>query len=186
VKELLPVIVPAIIAASAVVLGWFVVSALTRRREDRTKRLQLTIEQAEKQVSEFYSPLIFSIERLDAIFRAKEEMVEARPAQKGAIDEVAYTEYFLPTHQEIATLLKTKIHLLEGKVAPPSLLKYIDHFTSENLAWRLKRQNIDVWAQVKPFPSELFDKLQEDQALVYERYQNALRELRHGLVRAPR
>ena len=129
---------PAIIAAVAVVIGWVVVSSLTRRREARTRRPQLTIEQAEKQVSEFYSPLIFSIERLDSIYRMKNEMVRSRPSDEGVIEEVAYSKYFLPTHQDIATILKTKIHLLEGHDAPPSLIKYIDHFTSENLALRLK------------------------------------------------
>ncbi len=151
-------IVPALIAAFVAGLGWFVASWLTSRREDRTKRLQLRIEQAEKQVSEFYSPLIFSIERLDAIYRIKQEMVAACPDKKGPIEEVAYAEYFFPTHQEIATILKTKIHLLEGNAAPPSLLHYIEHFTSENLARRLKRDDIDVWSQVKRFPSDFFDQ----------------------------
>jgi hypothetical protein len=175
-------IVAALIAAFVAGLGWFVASWLTSRREDRTKRLQLTIEQAEKQVSEFYSPLIFSIERLDAIYRIKNDMVVACPDKKGPIEEVAYAEYFLPTHQEIATILKTRIHLLEGSAVPLSLIDYIDHFTSENLAWRLRRDGIDVWSEVRRFPSDFFEQLQEDRTLVYTRYQNALQELRHGLV----
>jgi hypothetical protein len=178
-------LVPALIAAFVAGLGWFVASWLASRREDRTKRLQLTIEQAEKQVSEFYSPLIFLIERLDATYRAKQGMLAACPDKKGPIEEVAYTEHFLPTHQEIATILKTKIRLLEGSEIPPPLLNYIDHFTSENIAWRLKRDGIDVWSQVKRFPSEFFDQLQQDRALVYTRYQNALQELR-GVAAAER
>jgi hypothetical protein len=38
------------------------------------------------------------------------------------------------------------------------------------------------WSQVKPFPSEFFGQLQQDRALVYTRYQNPLKELRHGLL----
>jgi hypothetical protein len=86
----------------------------------------------------------------------------------------------LPTHNEISTLLKTKIYLLEGAAIPPSLLKYIDHFTSENLARSLEQHGINVWRQVKEFPSILFDHLRQDQKLVYHRYQEALRELRHN------
>jgi positive regulator of sigma E activity len=173
-------IISALIAAAVVVSGWFVASELARRREDRTKRLQLTIEQAEKQVTEFYSPLVFLIKRLDAIYRIKTGMIDAVPAKNALIEEVAYKDYFLPTHQEISTILKTKIHLLEGSVIPSSLLAYIEHFTSENLALRLMQENIDVWSQVRRFPSEFFDQLQKDQALVYERYERALRELQHG------
>lgn len=174
-------IFPALIAAIVAGLGWFVGAWLTRRREDRTKRLQLTIEHSEKQVSEFYSPLIFSIQRLDSIHRKTGKMKKARPEKIDEIDKLAYFDYFLPTHQEIATILKTKIHLLEGEGAPPSLIKYIDHFTSENLARRLMDENIDVWSQVTPFPSEFFDELQRHQALIYTRYQEALQELRQGL-----
>lgn len=175
-------IIPALVAAVVAGLGWFVGASLTRRREDRTRRLQLTIEQAEKQVSDFYSPLIFLIEQLDAIYRIKDAMVKACPNKKNQIDDIAYAEHFLPTHREIATLLKTKIHLLEGRAVPPSLLDYIYHFTSENIARQLKRDGIDVWSQVTTFPSEFFDHLQHDRTLVYMRYQSALAELRHNLV----
>ena len=175
-------ILAALIAAAVAVFGWFIVSGLTRRREDRTKRLELTIQQSEKQTSEFYSPLVFLILRLDAIYRVKKRIVEAQPDIEGKISEVLYREYFLPTHEEIAALLKTKIHLLEGSDIPESLLGYVRHFTSENLAWRLARDDVHVWRQVEGFPSEFFDELRKDQQLVYDRYERSVRELRHGVL----
>jgi hypothetical protein len=105
--------------------------------------------------------------------------------KKGIIEEVAYAEYFLPTHQEIAMILKTKIHLIEGGEVPEQLLEYIDHFTSENLANRLKQNDIDVWSEVKPFPEEFFEHLRQDRKLVFARYQEALQELRSGLLSIP-
>jgi hypothetical protein len=174
----LSILVPALMVA----VGWFVAAWLTRRREDRTKRLQITIEQAEKQVNDFYSPMIFLIEQLDAIHNAKSEMVEAQPDNQEIIERVAYSEHFLPTHQEIANLLKTKIHLLEAREVPSSVLDYINHFTSENIARSVEKDGIDVWAQVKEFPSDLFDDLQRDRELVYRRYQDALHELRSPTI----
>jgi hypothetical protein len=174
-------ILAALIAALVAVFGWFAVSWLTSRREDRTKRLELTIEQAEKQISEFYAPLMYLILRLDAIYRTKLRIEDGKPDSIAKLSEVAYKEYFYPTHLEIAELLKTKIHLLEGSTVPDPLLAYIRHVTSESIAWRLSEDNIHVWERVEGFPSIFFDELQKDRQVVYERYENALRELRHGL-----
>jgi hypothetical protein len=182
----LATILAALIAALVAVGGWFAVSWLTTRREDRTRRLALTIQQAEKQISEFYAPLLFLLLRLDTIYRTKMKIENGKPNSVPKLDEVGYKEYFLPTHNEIAELLKNKIYLLEGSTVPASLLAYVSHFTSENLAWRLAAENIHVWERVEGFPSEFFDELQKDRALVYERYESALRELRHGVFGAHR
>jgi hypothetical protein len=77
--------------------------------------------------------------------------------------------------------LKTKIHLLEGGAIPPSLLTYIAHFTSENLAWRLNRENIQIWNFITGFPKEFPNELKQHQELVYKRYEDAVQELRHGV-----
>ena len=47
-------VVAAITAISALLVA-IITQFLARRREDRTKRIQLTIEQAEKQLNEFYT-----------------------------------------------------------------------------------------------------------------------------------
>ena len=148
----------------------------------RTRRLQLTIQQAEKQISDFYAPLVFLLLRLDSIYETKMKIEDGKPNSVPKLDEVAYKEYFLPTHNEIAELLKTKIHLLEGSVIPESLLAYVRHFTSENIAWRLAAENIHVWERVEGFPSEFFEELKKDREIVYKRYESALRELRHGVL----
>jgi biopolymer transport protein ExbB/TolQ len=49
----------------------FATQYLLRWREDRTKRIQLTIEHAEKQLSEFYSPLLALVEQLAETARAR-------------------------------------------------------------------------------------------------------------------
>jgi hypothetical protein len=76
--------------------------------------------------------------------------------------------------------MKTKIHLLEGGVIPSSLLTYIDHFTSEDLSWRLNRENMQVWNIIEGFPEEFPNELKQHQELVYKRYEDAVQELRHG------
>jgi hypothetical protein len=167
-------VLAALIAAIVAVTGWFIGHQLTTRRDDRTKRLQLTIAQSEKQISEFYAPLVFLLGQLDTIVSVRDQIDKD-------LGEIMYNEYFLPIHTEIIAILKTKIHLLEGGAIPPSLLTYIAHFTSENLAWRLNRENIQIWNFITGFPKEFPNELKQHQELVYKRYEDAVQELRHGV-----
>jgi hypothetical protein len=99
------------------------------------------------------------------------------------LGEITYREYFLPIHKEIIEILKTKIHLLEGGVIPPSLRTYIAHFTSENLAWRLAQEKVEIWDFITGFPENFPGELKEHQELVYKRYEDVVQELRHGAFR---
>jgi hypothetical protein len=175
-------VLAALIAAIVAVTGWFIGHQLTTRRDDRTKRLELSIAHSEKQISEFYAPLAFLLEQLDTIVGVKERIEKGKRAEGvGGLGEITYKEYFLPIHKEIIAILKTKIHLLEGGVIPPSLLTYIAHFTSENLAWRLAQEKVEIWDFIIGFPAEFREQLKEHQGLVYRRYEDAVQELRHGI-----
>jgi hypothetical protein len=108
----------ALLAALMAVTGWFIGSQLTTRREDRTKRLELTIAQCEKQIGEFYAPLVGLLEQLDTIVNVKDNILGQKAEGVEGLDEITYADYFLPIHKEIISILKTKIHLLEGGVIP--------------------------------------------------------------------
>jgi hypothetical protein len=99
-------VIAASIAAVVAILGWFIGSYLIARREDRTKRLQLTMEDSEKQIGEFYAPLLGLLEQLDATFRVKERMISQEPDNADTISKITYKEYFLPLHREIGEILK--------------------------------------------------------------------------------
>ena len=64
-------IVAALVAAAVAMIGWFVGHLLVSLREDRTRRLQLTIEHAERQIGEFYAPLLGLLEQLDTVFASR-------------------------------------------------------------------------------------------------------------------
>jgi hypothetical protein len=175
-------LITALIAASALASGWFVVHRLATRREDRSKRLQLTIDHSEKQIGEFYAPLIYRLAQLDTLEKFKAKIPES---QRNAVSEIMYKEYFHPIHEGILSILTTKIHLLEGATIPDNLLtdnllKYYQHFTSENLAWRVfSKENIQIWGAVTGFPEEFSAELKKHQQVVYQRYEDALQQLRH-------
>jgi hypothetical protein len=171
----------AVIAAMVAVSGWFIGNLLVSRREDRTKRLALTIEHAERQIGEFYAPILGLIEQLDTVFSVKEQMVKEEPHNTKIIETVAYKEYFLPLHLEILEILKHKIHLLEGLVIPESINKYFHHFTSENMYWRLtQEEKINTSVEVTKFPSEFYDDIGSGLKFVYRRHEELVQELRHS------
>jgi hypothetical protein len=174
-------VIAAFIAAVVAVSGWFVGSYLIGRRDDRTKRLQLTMEHSEKQIGEFYAPLLGLLEQLDATYVVKERMIKKEPDNAEIISKIAYKEYFLPLHREIGEILKHKIHLLEGNFIPESVREYFDHFTSENIYWRLtEEEKIKSSVEVKDFPNQFYDDIKANLSNVIERYENAVQELRHG------
>ena len=170
-------VIAAVIGGLVAAVGWFVAHELTTRREDRTERLQLSIAQSEKQIGEFYAPLIYLLEQLDMLAKIGDGLPEAK---RSAIAKVMYEEYFLPTHEQIISILKSKIHLLEGAELPPNLRRYFRHYVSENLAWRASKEELDLWGVVEGFPEHFPAELKRHQERVYQRYEDALRELHHG------
>ena len=133
------------------------------------------------QISELYAPLVFLLEQLHTIVTVKEN-IERRNNAEG-LGAIAYHDYFLPIHEEIISILKTKIHLLEGGDIPPSVKDYIAHFMSERLAWRWaeeKKEGVQIWDSITGFPTGFLDQLKKERELAYRRYKDAVRELRHG------
>jgi hypothetical protein len=174
-------IIAALIAAVVAVTGWFIGSYLIELREDRTRRLQLTIDHSEKQISEFYAPLLGLLEQLDTTYNIKEDMVKQEPEHRDLVERIVYKEYFFPIHQEIGEILKHKIHLLEGNTIPESERGYFKHFTSENIYWRLKDEpQIVSSVKASDFPEDFSEDMQHDLAVPIKRYDDAIQELRHG------
>src|ERR1700737_2533239 len=104
----LSVIVAGFVTAS----GWLVNNFLTKQREDRTKRLQIGMESAKRQITEFYAPLQSLLTRLAAVAGTWAEIVKKDEKTWESGDKIAYTQYFTPIHDEIISILKTKLYLL--------------------------------------------------------------------------
>jgi hypothetical protein len=168
-------IIAALVAAFVAIVGWFVGHLLVSLREDRTRRLELTIDHAERQIGQFYAPLLGLLEQLDTVFRVKEAMVRQEPQHQKIVERITYTEYFLPLHQEIRGILKLKIHLFEGVQIPDSFIRYIHHFTSESIYWRLtEEEKIETSVTVSEFPSRFYDDLKKDLDFVLARYERSM------------
>src|SRR5262249_9743725 len=75
-------ITTAAIAALVGGLGWIVAYVLNGFRDDRTKRLQLTIEHTSTQIREFYAPLVALTDQLDTTVSVKTAAVEGKSQEE--------------------------------------------------------------------------------------------------------
>src|ERR1700722_9900351 len=88
----------AAVAAIIGAVGWIVAYVLNGRREERTRRLQLTIKHAS-----------------DATVAVRLAAIEGKPSdEEYALSGLIYSKSFLPIHEEINAILKSKIQLQEG------------------------------------------------------------------------
>jgi hypothetical protein len=171
----------AVFGAVTAAVGWFAGYVLTGWREDRTKRLQLEIERASTQIKEFYAPLMALTDQLDTTVDAV--LVRAAKGKEGAdyhkLAGLVYDRFFLPIHEEINAILKSKVHLHEGAIPPPSFRDYFAHYAAEKAYWKLSELGEDVSRMEIPgYPETFYRDVRSGYADVVNRYERALEELR--------
>jgi hypothetical protein len=171
----------AAIAAIVGGFGWIAAYILNSRRDDRTKRIELTIEQTSTQLREFYAPLVALTEQLGANVVVKETTVVGKKIdEEREISESFYHDYFLPIHEEINQILKSKVHLIEGYSIPDSFNLYFKHFSTEKVYWDLieKKKNVSN-IKVPPYPDAFYYDVRRGHNAVFQRYEASVRELQH-------
>lgn len=171
------------IAVTALVggVGWIAAYVLNGLRDDRTKRVQLTIDHASTQIREFYAPLVALTDQLNTLAEIKDEVVKGKTQEiSNDLAGTFYNKFFLPIHEEINAILKTKVHLLEGASTPLSFGRYFEHYASEKAYWQLAQAGKEVaQMRVSKYPSEFYWDVRRGYQTVQERYEEGLKELRH-------
>jgi hypothetical protein len=67
----LAILVPAVVA----IIGWYATYAYTKKREDRTRRLDLRIKLREQQIEELYGPLLSLIDQIFNVWRVRKTIL---------------------------------------------------------------------------------------------------------------
>ena len=170
----------AVLTTAGAVVGWAMAYILTGWREDRTKRLQIELDHASTQMKEFYAPLVALTAQLDTTASIKDFVNTGMTlADEYELAELMYSSFFLPLHEEINEILKTKVHLLEGRATPQSFEDYFEHFTTEKAYWTLKKAGKNVSNMTVPnYPPSFYHDVRKDYASVAARYEDNLQELR--------
>ena len=132
----------ALLTALVTVIGWYVTYAYTKRREDRTRRIELRLRYLQRQIEELYGPLYSLILQIFNVWEVRERLVGADGTRlatehRDRVEKYLWEEYFFPLHKEIRDLLRTKLYLLDGHEIPPSFEQYLQHSTQEACQIRL-------------------------------------------------
>lgn len=178
-----PVLTSALIAATVTIIGWFSTYLITKQREDRTRRIELLLKYHQRQIEELYGPLVSLIEQVFNVWDVRKNILSHggySPRNTERIRQFFWGQYFHPLHQEIRSLLRTKLYLLEGGRIPPSFLKYLQHSTQEESQHR-------IWDELKldtsktppkEFPQGFYEDIKGSLERLMNEYQGGLDYLR--------
>ena len=152
-----------------------------RKKEDRTKRLQIKMEYISKQIEEFYGPLYSLIQQIKN-YRAVKKIISSPglpPHDEHRLVIFFREEYVAPLNKEISELIKTKFHLIEGKELPDSFETYLLHASQLSAQIRLwKELKMDTQsAKGTPAPPEFEADVKNTLTQLMKRYDNLLKEL---------
>jgi hypothetical protein len=183
-------IVVALISAIVTAAGWLVVNFLAARRADKTRRLELMLQHHERQIEEFYGPIMILIQRVWNIWRIREEIFEkmspednARPLDeiKRDITRFVYENYFSTIHKEIAEIIKEKAYLIDGAILPQSFNDYLAHSIMQEIQNRLWYEKSMSTQSVpeKKWPYEFPKDIERGFNSSMNSYQNVIETLAH-------
>jgi len=134
-------IVTAGIAAIVTIVGWNVSHYLAKRREDRTRRIESSVNRLERQIEEFHGPLLSLIEQIFNVWRVRKKIFDnVDNESKEKIDEFVWREYFLPLHVEIRDLIKVKFYLVDDREVASTIKEYLEHSTQELFQTRISNE----------------------------------------------
>ena len=143
-----PVLVVAIIATSATLLGWLVTHILTVYRDRHHQRLAASLKYAERQLEELYGPLAFLILEGQRTFKDLMEVL-GRDYVFDENDFISEEDLkiwlfwvendFFPRNEKIQQLIIAKTPLIHGDKMPQSFLRFLEHHNSwkiDHLRWQ--------------------------------------------------
>ena len=132
----------AIIGAFVTALGWLVTNILERKRTDRKRTIEAKASYIQKQVEELYGPLFNLSMQIVIVNHVKHGLLQnidkdSSDRDNGAIEELFANEYFLPLHEEVRIILKSKLHLVEGNKLPDTFYTYLRSSIQEKIQHEL-------------------------------------------------
>jgi hypothetical protein len=177
------------VSATAVVTiaGWNISHILAKRREDHTRRLEATQKHIERQIEEFYGPLLNLIEQVFNVWAVREKIIQQNgsstlpPGKNKQNNEIRYyvqENYFFPLHEKIRELLTEKLYLTDGGHIPESFRAYLEHSTQQIVQKALEKElNLDMRnVPILPWPDSFYQDVKATLESLMERYDQCIQD----------
>ncbi len=186
-------ILAATIAALVAIGGWNVSHYLQMRREDRTRRLEAVLLRTQRQIDEFYGPILNLIEQIFNVWTVRENILfpDGRPdslengsLQNQKVPAFFQEAYFFPLHEMIRNILMSKLHLVEGLRVPESFEQYLEHSTQQLVQHRLWKELEVPTDHIPgiPWPDRFSKDVKKSLSILMKRYDDCLHDLHGGGV----
>jgi len=183
-QSILP-LAPALIAAFVAILVWYLTYTSTQKREDRTRRQTTALEYRQRQIAEFYGPLLSFLEQIHNFWGVRQSLFKAGNGKlseenRRKIDRYFWATHFRPLHIVIRELLRTKLYLLEDARTPTSFATYIQHSVQEEAQQDLWNEwSIDTsFLEGTPYPREFHEDVKTTLKKLGSQYRGELASLR--------
>lgn len=152
---------------------------IAKLSQDRTRKLESIMRHYERQIEEFYGPLFNMVHQVFVANHIQWDILNAQDKDdrhKMSTDQIDNIQhyyqatYFRPLHDDIRSIIRTKLYLIEGSEMPLSFYKYLKHAAQE-------RDQIALWENNKidssflpgePWPQDFYDDIKSG-------FENAMR-----------
>lgn len=154
-------------------------SAQALRNDLAKQRFAARIQRLERQLSEFYWPTYLRLQKDNAVWRRLLDKNLAPDDPLSKIGTKIETDFVLPNHKELVSIIEAKLHLAEpSPELQRLLLQYIDHVAVYNAAiaagftdlHNTQRDLLPAW------PEGLFEAIEERTRELQSAYDKALLE----------
>lgn len=142
--------------------------------ELRKLKTHTQIQFLERQLSEFFWPVLLRFDKDSSIWRRIPNLSVADNILPETIGGNIERSYLLPNHQEAVRIIESKIHLVQDVELVTLLQQYIKHVAVYS-ALRAADSNLNPIDLGEPFPEKLPQKLQRKTMALQSRYNNLVK-----------
>ena len=190
-KDLITIIVDKLAVGLSILFSGYMLNraiekykaAQALKSEISKQRFVARLQRIERQLSEFYWPMYLRLQKDNIVWRRLLDMVKGQDNPLSRIGSRIETDFILPNHNELVSIIETKIHLAEpDAVLQAALLSYIDHVAVYKAAIAAGFTDLHGAQRelLTPWPHELFPliedrtlKLQREYVLLLDAYNEA-------------
>lgn len=164
-------------------------SQMSQRAGDRTRKIESLMKHYERQIEEFYGPLFNMVNQIFVANHVEWELLNTKQNGQNLINDENMREmvrdyfqktYFLPLHDEIISIMRSKLYLVEGAEVPETFYLYLKHAAQERdqrILW--KQHGIDSsFLRGEPWPDRFYDDIKKGFETAMKRHESCLEGLK--------